>query len=222
MSKDQAPGLEWRARKAGRIPIWVAPADARKQGFTPQTVRLSADPIAGEPGQAEMLVLASTCRRLQAEAKEWQSGLHNPPKARYDGTLKSLFDLYQVHELSPFHAITAETRRSYVYNLGVLTKRIGARRLDRVTGEDLLRWHREFAKPGRAGGKPRIRFAHALMTQLRIVLKFGKVLNIADAKDLRSVMEDMEFATAPQRDAFISPEQVEAVRKAAGCRRSHW
>ncbi|APX84610.1 hypothetical protein BV511_07735 [Methylorubrum extorquens] len=218
MSKDQAPGLEWRARKAGRIPIWVAPAEARKQGFTPQTVRLSAEPIAGEPAPAEMLVLASTCRRLQAEAKEWLSGLHNPPKARYDGTLKSLFDLYQVHELSPFHAITAETRRSYVYNLGVLTKRIGARRLDRVTGEDLLRWHREFAKPNGAGGKPRIRFAHALMTQLRIVLKFGKVLNIADARELRSVMEDMEFATAPQRDSFISPEQVEAVRKAAHAR----
>jgi hypothetical protein len=60
--------------------------------------------------------------------------------------------------------------------------------------------------------------AHSLMTTLRIVLKFGKVLNIADAKALRSVMEDMEFATAPQRDAFIEPAQVEAVRAAARAR----
>ncbi|WP_162559730.1 site-specific integrase [Methylobacterium radiodurans] len=178
-------------------------------------MQLSSEAYAVEPNKTERAALASTCRRLQAEAKEWLSGQHNPPKARYDGTLKSLMDLYQVHELSPFHAITAETRRSYVYNLGVLTKRVGARRLDRVTGEDLLRWHREFAKPSKLGGKPRIRFAHALMTMVRIVLKFGKVLNIADARALRSVMDDMEFATAPQREAFIAPEQVEAVRAVA-------
>jgi len=210
MTDDHAPGLEWRARKAGRIPIWVAPADARKQGYTPQTVRLSA-----EPTTVERQALASTCRRLQAEAKEWLSGLTNPPKARYDGTLKSLIDLYQLHELSPFHAITAETRRSYVYNLGVLTKRVGARRIERVTGEDLLRWHRDFMKPAKPGGAPRVRTAHGLMTTLRIVLKFGKVLNIADARVLRSAMDDMEFATSPQRESFIAPEQVEAVRKAA-------
>lgn len=215
MMDDHAPGLEWRARKAGRIPIWVAPSEARKQGFTPQTVRLSADPYEAEPTPAERLALASTCRRLHAEAKEWLSGLTNPPKARYDGTLKSLIDLYQVHELSPFHGVTAETRRSYVYNLGVLSKRVGARRLDRVTGEDLLRWHRDLTKPAQAGGKPRVRFAHALMTMLRIVLKFGKILNIADARALRSVMDDMEFATTAQRNAFIAPEQVVAIRKTA-------
>lgn len=109
--------------------------------------------------------------------------------------------------------LEARTRHDLLYN-----GTIGARRLDRVTGEHLLRWHREFAKPSKVGGTPRIRFAHALMTQLRIVLMFGRVLNIADAKELRSVMEDMEFATAPQRDAFILPEQVEAVRKAAHAR----
>lgn len=215
MMDEHAPGLEWRARKVGRIPIWVAPADARKQGFTPQTVRLSAEAFIAEPTVVERQALASTCRRLQAEAKEWLSGLTNPPKARYDGTLKSLIDLYQTNELSPFHAITAETRRSYVYNLGQLTKRVGARRLDRVTGEDLLRWHRDFTKPSAPGGKPRVRQAHALMTMLRIVLKFGKVMNLADARSLRSVMDDMEFKTTPQRDAFIAPEQVTAVRIAA-------
>lgn len=215
MTDNHAPGLEWRPRKGGRVPVWVAPAEARKQGYSPPTVRLSAEPYAAEPTSTEMLALASTCRRLSAEAKEWLSGLHNPPKAKYDGSLRSLINLYQVHDVGPFQGITAETRRSYVYNLGVLSKRIGARRVDRITGEDLLRWHRDFTKPRVPGGKPRVRFAHALMTMLRIVLKFGKVLNISDAKALRSVMEDMEFATAPQRDAFITPEQVVAVREAA-------
>jgi hypothetical protein len=218
MRDDYAPGLEWRPRKGGRVPIWVAPAEARRQGYTPPTVRLAAEPITVAPDATQALALAATCRRLQAEAQEWLSGRHAPPKARYDGTLGSLIDLYQVHELSPFHGVTAETRRSYVYNLGVLARRVGARRLDRVTGEDLLRWHREFAKPATPGGAPKLRMAHSLMTTLRIVLKFGKVLNIADAKALRSVMEDMEFATAPQRDAFIEPAQVEAVRAAARAR----
>ena len=220
MSDDAAPGLEWRARKGGKIPIWVAPAEARKTGYTPATVRLAGGPYVGEPSALERSDLASRCRKLHAEVREWLAGRHNPEKAHYDGTLKSLFELYQVHELSPFHSITSETRRSYVYNLTVLTRSVGNRNLKQVTGEDLLRWHRNFlkppaAKPGKPPRLPRVRFAHSLMTTLRIVLKFGKIINIADARNLRSVMEDMEFQTSPQRDVFISMQQVVAVRKAA-------
>ncbi len=143
------------------------------------------------------------------------SGLHRTAVPRYDGTLGSLIAVYETHELSPFRGITAETRRSYLYNLGVLTKRIGARRLDTINGTDVLRWHAQFRQPPQPGGTPRVRFAHALMTQLRGVLKFGKILNIKDAARLRSVMTDMEFETSAPREGVLTHAQVDAVRAKA-------
>ena len=60
-----APGLEWRSRKSGKVAYWVAPADARKRGFKPATVRLGFDDEA---------VMAATCRSLQSEVREHVEG----------------------------------------------------------------------------------------------------------------------------------------------------
>lgn len=215
MTDTDAPGLEWRARKNGRVPYWVAPAEARKQGYTPPTVRLSGQAFSADPTAEQMVSFAATCRRLQAEARAWMAGIRGGSNARYDGTLKSLLKIYETHEASPFHKISHETRRTYLHNLKVLTKRIGSRRLDAVTGEDILKWHANFKKPKLPGQPERIRTAHALMTMLRIVFGFGVILDNKDATRLAVVMSKMRFETTPPREAVATPEHVDAVRKKA-------
>lgn len=213
---DYAPGLEWRQRKGGAVPIWVAPVKARKAGFSPETVRLAADPIARRPapGSIEHQAFAATCRRLHAEALQHLSG-----KAKrepiYDGTFSSLFDVYERHEESPIHIVKHNTRETYGFDIKALRDAIGKRRLDRATGPDIKRWHREFKKPKKEGGPERIRSAHSKMTMLRMTLGFGVFAGIKDAKRLVDILAEIRFENSPPRESAITAEQIIAVREAA-------
>lgn len=215
MTREHAPGLEWRSRREGRVPIWVASAKARKAGYRPATVRLAAEAFAIEPTSTEMASIAAACRRLQAEANEFLSGRKQGTVPRYDGTLKSLIDLYQTHEASRYHALQPATQRTYTDDLRKLGKAIGARRLDKISGPDILGWHTKFAKPQEPGKPPRLRTAHGAMTMLRIVLGFGKVLGLTEAKRLADVMSEMRFELPVPREAAITASQVVAFRTQA-------
>jgi hypothetical protein len=216
---DYAPGLEWRRRSDGHVPIWVAPAKARKAGFSPETVRLAADPLAerAPKGCIDHRAFAATCRRLHAEALQHLSGRAKRDPI-YDGTFNSVFDMYERHEDSPIHTVKHNTRDTYGFDIKALRQAIGARRLDRITGPDLKRWHREFKAPKKAGASERIRSAHSKMTMLRMTLGFGVFAGIKDAKRLVDILSEIRFENSQPRDQVMEADQIVAVRAAAHAR----
>ena len=44
------------------------------------------------------------------------------------------------------------TQQAYDDDLKILKKTVGARRLDKLTGEDFLRWYRKYKEPRAKGG----------------------------------------------------------------------
>lgn len=185
---DYAPGLEWRRRKDGEIPIWVAPAKARAAGYEPETARLAVKPLVERPvkGTPDHRAFAATCRRLHAEALQHLSGKAKRQMVD-DGTFNALFDFYEMHEESPFQTVKHSTRDTYLSDLKALRFAIGARRRDAIGGPDMKRWHREFKKPKKEGGPERVRSAHSKMTMLRMTLGFGAFLELKEAKRLVEV-----------------------------------
>ncbi|QDC00325.1 tyrosine-type recombinase/integrase [Mesorhizobium sp. 8] len=136
----KAPGLVWIRRSNGFTPRWVARESDRKAGFRPKTVNLSRwadDPIA----------LAERCDSLWAEMLEWRSARVADP-LQFDGTLRSLFLLYQSHPQSTFHQLSSASRRPYDSYLARLVKDVGERTVDSVSGLDLLTWHTNWSNGG--------------------------------------------------------------------------
>ena len=216
---DHAPGLEWRKRKGGEVPIWVAPAKARKAGFSPETARLAAEPLPTRPapGSIEHRAFAATCRRLHAEALQHLSGKTKRQMVD-DGTFNALFDFYELHEESPFQTVKHNTRDTYMSDLKALRAAIGTQRRHLVSGPDMKRWHRKFKLPTKEGGPERIRSAHSKMTMLRMTLGFGAFLELQHAKRLVDILSETRFENSAPRESSITADQVIAVRKAAHAR----
>jgi hypothetical protein len=63
----------------------------------------------------------------------------------YDGTLHSLFRLYESHPDSSLRKVKPGTRESYDFYLARLEHAYGRRRIDTLNGLDLKRWHEERA-----------------------------------------------------------------------------
>lgn len=213
---DHAPGLEWRKRSGGEVPIWVAPAKARKAGFKPETARLAADLLPSRPAKGSVVhrAFAATCRRLHAEAMQHLSGKASR-EAIDDGTFNAMLDFYELHEESPLRTVKHNTRETYAFDIKALRDAIGTRRRDRVSGPDLKRWYREFRKPKKEGQPERIRGAHSKMTMLRMTLGFGVFLGLKHCKPLVDILSETRFENSPPRDSAVTAEQIIAVRKQA-------
>lgn len=199
----KAPGLKVRPRSDGSTAYyWVASAVARDTaGYPLKTVR-----VHGSDDE-----IASRCRVLTAELKEWLSkkGIGNKPE--YDGTMKSLIRLYQQTPESPYHEVKSNTRAMYDESLNLLETTVGARRLEKVTGIDIKRWHAKYKEPAADGKPERLRRAYKAMQLLRIIVGFGVVLNITECFRLKTVLEQLEFHVPRGRTESITFEQAQAI-----------
>ncbi len=205
MNSLDAPGLARRKNRDGTYRYyWIATDCVRDtKGFEPPTVRLHYDTTEER---------ATACLKFYSELMEWLNGTQ-PTKAviRYTGVLSSLIDLYETHEDSPFHEVKPKTRANYVYELQVLKRRVGMRRLESLTGVDFRRWHKKFTKLAANDRHDGVRYAHGLMTMIRTVLKFGMELGIADAQRLSIVLHDMRFKSPKPRKTFLTVHHAQAI-----------
>ena len=210
-SKIRAPGLVARKSQNGVRYYWIASNCVRDtMGFEPPTVRLHYDT---DEERTER------CRRLKAELDEWIHRRKNPDKnirpklekVRFSGTLASMIDIYELHELSPFHDLAPKSQRVYLAQMAVLRKRIGDRTLARVSGEDLLQWHRKFIEASRSEKYDGLRWAHALMTMLRNILRFGTQLGMDEPARLTAMLREMRFKNAKPRKTVLTFEHASAV-----------
>jgi hypothetical protein len=96
------------------------------------------------------------------------------PKCVFDGTWKSLSQLYQTHDKSKFKKLRYQVQVDYARRLRVIEETIGELLVSRTTWLDLMRWHEEFAAP-HDGGRPKKATARLMLKILKQIALFGKL-----------------------------------------------
>src|SRR2546423_1102748 len=139
-----APGLEWKKRPkdGAKLPRWRARKKAVALGYRPSVIQLDIDPN-------DRAALAEQCRAEWIKMEAWLAS--ERPAPVFDGTLDSLIDLYLGDRESPYHDLRHRTQRSYDQQLQLLKTSVGARRIDRLNGEDFRRWYRKLREPKSPG-----------------------------------------------------------------------
>jgi hypothetical protein len=120
-------------------PIWRA-SNAVKASYAVKSVNLSLykdDPNA----------IARRCERLQLEMQSWLSGRRCNVMA-FDGTIRSLVDLYQKDPESDYHGLPASTKEPYNTYLRLLRAEVGERQIDRCDARDVKRWFKAWSEDG--------------------------------------------------------------------------
>jgi hypothetical protein len=207
--RPQAPGLKWRARRNGAaVPYWFADPRAIAAGYPVKAANLSE--YAAHPAR-----LIERAQRLQAEMLRWVAG-HRTSAARYDGTFRSLLEVYQTDPESPFRtSLKRGTVKVYVIYLEKLIQHIGDLRIDRADGRDVRRW---FAQWRTVDGKPdRDQLAAARMTLavLKAALSFGIICRAPGCSAFKEILSEMEFDDVRPRKFAPTAEQIAAARQAA-------
>lgn len=204
MEQSKAPGLKWMKRANGAAPIWVADEVDVKNGFVPKTVNLSA--FSDQPA-----ILKAKCDSLQADMILWRAGYRNDPTA-FDGTVKSLLTIYQCHDESPFKKLKPASRRTYVGFLSKVEAHIGARRVDAISGVDIIRYHRVWSNGG-------VNLATAAMCRaiFESALSFGVMNRFDGCAELLTMLREAKksLSRSSPRTAVISADQVDGARAAA-------
>jgi hypothetical protein len=206
--RSKSPGL-----KRGRhgLPYWIARQVVRDpMEFPDRCIPL--------PHDADEEALSELCRRHTARLFAWidqQSASPDDPMPRYDGSVASLYRLYQQHPDSSFHDVKRNTRKTYTDSLKVIEGSVGARLVRRVTTLDVKRWHRAWKAPKVAGGRPRIDRAHDAVSMFRQVLRFGAALRFTECGVLDAELAKLRFERGGAREQQMTFTQATAaVRKA--------
>lgn len=201
MAKDEAPGLTYRVRKgAPAVPYWIASKEAVRAGYPIRTRNLSS------VAQHEII---STCHSLQISMMQWLAK-HGEREPVFDGTIRSVIDLYKTHPESPLHAKAQSTRGVYDVYLPRLRTDIGDRRVDNINGIDLLRWHRDWS----SGGK-RLGAGAMYVAVLKAALSFGVAMRLKGCADLKVALAETTIQKPAPRNVAPTAKQVDALRDAA-------
>lgn len=204
-NRPKAPGLKWRTRRSGHVPIWIA-SDPSYPIRTENLSRFADDPDA----------LVTRCEQLQAAMLDWIARANEPPLLQFDGTFRSLFRVWQADPDSPFHALRPSTRRTYQTYIKALEVQVGARRIDRIDGRDVTRWFRGWAGVDDLRS-PTAKLAAAQM-RLAIVkaaVRFGVMCRHKGCADLAVVLGSLSFPAPKPRTSAPTAAQVTDLRQAA-------
>ena len=188
-------------------PVWRASRKAIRAGFTPHWVNLAAF-------THDEAALIARCQRLTAEMHDWLSGRRDRTLV-FDGTIGSLIHFYQVEPSSPYHTLAPSSRETYDTYIQVITRTVGARRIDALDGRDLKRWHTEWSAPLELGGKPRLAGARTSLTILKTALSFGIGCRLPGCADLKLILQQQRFAGPRPRTEAPTADEIVAARKAA-------
>ncbi len=199
----KAPQLVWDRG----VPIWRAARAAIKAGFPTKRVNLKffADDEAA---------LVARCHRLTVEQNDWLSGRRGYDAA-FDGTIKSVINLWQTDATSPYRKIEDSTRHPYDIYARMIAETVGERRVDAVDGRDIRRWHAEWSAPLEPGGKPRVAAARMAIIVLKNALGFAATCRKPGCAELRSILGDIRFEGPRPRTEAPTAAEIVAARQAA-------
>lgn len=192
------PGL----RSLRGKPIWRATRAATAAGYPVKSVNLSH--YAGDQDAIER-----RCQRLQIEMNSWLTGRRGHVTV-FDGTIRSLVDLYQRDPESDYRQLPASTREPYDVYLRLLRKEIGERQIDRCDASDVKRWFRVWSDEGAHLPK-----ANMIIAVLKAILRHGVQNRHAGSAAFKAILSEMTFAKKPARDHAPTATQISAARAAA-------
>lgn len=202
MPKSDAPGFDKRTLSDGSfVYYWIARRASRFAiNYPIKNVRLKCDE---ETAKAR-------CRVLSEELRVWLAAQAEAPMPAFDGTITSLINNYLTDPDSPFAGVRANTQTSYLADLKIIKRTVGARRVASLTRRDFSAWHRNFALP-KNGGPPRARRARGLMVMLRAIIGYGVTMRFAGCRDARDVLSEMQFPQSERRIQALTVAQAEAI-----------
>ena len=202
--KDRPPGLRYN----GARPVWRASKAAVAAGYPLKSVHLSS--LADDPAQ-----LRKRRERLQAEMLSWMKGKRSNVDPQFDGTFRSLFELYQTDKESDYHKLKRSSRKPYDIYLRMMTAEIGARLIDACDGRDVKRWFAAWSAPAEGSSKRMVAKARMAIGVLKSALAFGVSCRKRGCAEFQVVMRSIELEGLRPRQHALSADQVEAVRAAA-------
>jgi hypothetical protein len=202
-----APGLKWRYRVSGAIPMWIPPAKDIKAGYIPKSLPLN--------WHATPLELAETCRHQWQDLQNWRTGKTKP----VHHTIGWLIDRYLNDATSPFQRVGKDTQDSYRWECNRIRETVGTKRLEpkmvgghmipRRTGEEFRRWFHNWGHP--PGRSPTPSRATHCMAMLRMLFSYYVEIGAPGAVQLRATLSAMRFDKPPARQKAPTYEQMDAI-----------
>lgn len=202
-----APGLKWRPRAGGDVPMWIPPAKDAKAGYIPKSLTLDRT--------ASQLEIAEACRAQWRDLEDWRSGKPKPVKH----TIGWLIDRYQTDATSPFHKLKPDTQASYRWECQRIRETVGERKLDpkleggalapRLTGKDFRRWFHNWGHP--EGREPTPARATHCMAMLRTLFSYYVEIGGPGSVQLRAMLSAMRFDKPAARTKAPTYAQVDAL-----------
>lgn len=150
----------------GKRPVWRASKAAIAKGFPLKSVHLSH--LASDPK-----ALRQRCERLQAEMLSWLTGRKTGADVIFDGTFRSLLDVYQTDPQSSYHSLKRSSRLPYDVYIRMMRAEIGERLIDNCDGRDVARWFEAWSAPARQGASRQVAKARMAIAVLKAALTFG-------------------------------------------------
>jgi len=195
----EAPGLTWYWQKASWTPRWRAPQGS---GYTPATRNLR--PYIGNPDE-----IVAKCTFYQNVYLAWldaQEGDRNSPTPK---TVGELLRRYQSDPDSPYFGLRPSSRHPYDHYVDKLAAHIGEKRLDKITGLDLKRWHDVWSR----GGK-RLAASKMARAVLDAAIGYGIMCRNAECLELREALKaaSRKLPNPKRRESVITADQVIALR----------
>lgn len=204
------PGLKRKKNKDGTYrEYWEARADLVKRGYRPSSIRLHYPETSDGRTQ-----LAARCQILQAEMLAWASR-EGKAAPGYEGTLKSLSQLFQTNTDSPFQGLKWNSQENILKSLVIVEKTVGARQIDKLLGPDFKRWHASWGEPKAPGKPPRPWRAKHTIDTIRQLVSYGVTLGFEDCFRADLILSKIRFKTPPARTSVMTQAHVDAVCKAA-------
>lgn len=208
MEKSETPGLKKVRNKAGEISRlkWVCTAEAREAGFGNRSIdvtHLRDDPQA----------LALKCQSLDAQQRMFLSGRGGLDTI--DMTVGGIIRRYQAHPESPYHGLQLNTRKPYDFYAEKIVATAAERRIDRLTGLDVMRWHKVWREPDEPGGPEKLAAAWMALSLFKSALSFAVASGRPQAAVLLTMIREGNFPRPRPRTEAPDAQQVEQARKAA-------
>lgn len=203
-----APGLKRRSRKNGACArLWMPTQKDIAGGYAPKSISFDS--------HVSELEIANSCRKYWCELEAWRKGVARGPEKF---SLAWLIDRYLGDDVSPFQKLGPRSARSYTQcckeiraSIGdrlIGFKQVGGFTVQRILGEDILRWHGNWST---RKGKPTPSRARHNIVMLRILAKYAVALGVPGAAGFRTILSDLRFPQPAARTMAPSRSQVVAI-----------
>ena len=147
--------------------------------------------------------LARECQSRTAQLRADLEAKDAP--VQFDGTIKSLIDLFRTDTTSSLHTVKHSTRiRDYEPSLRVLEKNVGSRDISALRSSDFKRWFEQWRKKGH-------RRAAGAIKLLRLIISYGAGERLRGCRQAREILADMRFEQPAPRTVAMTYEQCAAI-----------